>query len=50
MHIPQPHKILIQCFGWLKFKVQIITKSARYGIKVYEIAYKPCDNHILNGI
>ena len=29
---------LIRCFGRLKFKVRIITKSARYGIKVYVIA------------
>ena len=28
---------LIRCFGRLKFKVRIITKSARYGIKVYVI-------------
>ena len=29
---------LIRCFGRLKFKVRIITKSARYGIKVYVLA------------
>ena len=26
---------LIQSFGRIKFKVQIISKSARYGIKIY---------------
>ena len=29
---------MIRCFGRLKFKVQIIINSARYGIKVYVIA------------
>ena len=28
---------LLQAFGWMKFKVQIILKSARYGIKLYMV-------------
>jgi hypothetical protein len=30
-------KTLIRAFGRMKFKVRIVTKAARYGIKVYVI-------------
>ena len=31
------NETLIRAFGRIKFKVRIITKSARYGIKLYVI-------------
>ena len=28
---------LLRAFGWMKFKVRIILKAARYGIKLYVV-------------
>ena len=32
------YESLVHAFGWMKFKVRIITNSARYGINIYVVA------------
>ena len=38
VHFLSLYESLVRAFGWMKFKVRIITKSARYGINIYVVA------------